>query len=128
MRFGILTAALITGGALSCNNGNPVSDNNPHHVSGVDNTPPVIQAITFIPDTIIAGQSCLVKCTAIDSENDNLTYEWQTIGNIAGSGASIFFTPNSCCSEPKIQLTITDGWGGEFDTLFDVPFKYSKDE
>jgi hypothetical protein len=128
MRFEIFTAMLIMCCAVACNNGNPVSGVPNHPVSGTDNSPPVIQAITFVPDSIIAGQSCIVKCTAVDSNNDKLSYEWQTAGNIAGNGASIFFTPNACCSQPMISLTVKDGRGGEIDTLFKVPFKYSEND
>ena len=121
MRFEIFAAALIICYATACNNKNPVSD--------VNNLPPVIQAIIFRPDTIIAGQSCIVKCIAVDPNNDKLSYFWNTIGNIAmegGDGSSVYYTPNSCCSEPKIQLTVKDGRNGEADTLFDVPFKYEE--
>jgi hypothetical protein len=118
MRFKILAAVLIIGGTTACNNGNSVSDG--------DNSPPVIQAITFNPPIVIAGRSCLVTCIAVDPDNDNLSYEWNTIGNTFGEGASRYFTPNACCSQPKIQLTVRDGRGGESDTLFDVPFQYEE--
>lgn len=110
-------AVLIICCAAACNNENPVSDV----------PPPKIQAITFIPEKIVAGQSCIVKCTAVDSSDEVLSYEWTTIGNIAkkeGDDATVYYTPNSCCSEPKINLTVTNSRGGRIDTTFDVPFVY----
>ncbi len=121
MRFETFCAILIIGFATACNDENPVSD--------VNNSSPVIQAITFNPDTVIAGHSCMVECTAVDPDNDNLSYEWNTIGNISGreeGGARVYFTPNSCCGLPEIILTVKDGRGGSVDSQFTVPFKYDE--
>ena len=93
-----------------------------------NNENPVIEAITFIPEIILAGESCIVTCTAVDQDNDKLSYEWETIGNIArdssGDGSSVFYTPNSCCGAPEIIVTVKDGRGGRADSQFTVPFQY----
>jgi hypothetical protein len=118
MRLKILVSVMIVGCASGCFE-NPVVD--------ADNAKPVIQAITFIPDTIIAGESCIVKCTAADANNDALSYSWSTIGNVAkvdDVGKSVYYTPNSCCSEPEITLVVRDGRGGVVESTFVVPFKY----
>lgn len=108
-----IVAALILCCTIVCD---PVSDGN--------NSNPVIESITFIPDTIVAGESCLVQCRASDPDNDHLSFEWETIGNIAGSGSNIFYTPNDCCGSPEITVTVKDGRGGRADSQFIVPFKY----
>jgi hypothetical protein len=116
--FGVLTICCV----MVCKYENPVSDSN--KTAPADNSAPVIESVTFIPDTILAGESCLVKCTAFDPDDDDLSYEWETIGNIAGSGSSVFYTPNACCSSPAITVTVTDVWGKSTFSKITVPFKY----
>jgi hypothetical protein len=117
MGLKVFIASFIILCALGCgNNTNPVSHGN--------NSPPVIQAISFFPDTIVAGESCLIEVKAVDSDNDKLTYEWNTPGSISGSGSKIFFSPGSCCGAPKIVVTVSDGNGGSIDSGVVVPFRY----
>jgi hypothetical protein len=98
-----------------------------NHVDTVtNNSAPVIQAITFVPEKVLAGQSCIIKCTAVDSDNDKLTYEWESVGNIAGSGSSVIYTPNSCCGNPMINIIVKDGRGKSIDSIFAVPFSYDE--
>lgn len=95
---------------------NPVSDAN--------NSVPMIVAVTFVPDTVVSGESCLVQCKAVDPDNDNLTYEWESVGSIAGSGPKVIFSPGSCCGAPWIFLTVKDGRGGIIDSAINIPFIY----
>ncbi len=114
MRYKEFIAVLMLLGAIGCMNKNPVNSNN---------TPPIIEAVTFVPDTILLGESCLIKINAVDPDNDKLTYEWQTVGNINGNGSKIFFTPNACCGSPSVIITVNDGKGGSKDSLVIVPMK-----
>jgi hypothetical protein len=98
--------------------------NNDNPVSTVNNSNPVIQSVTFSPDIIRAGESCIIHCEAFDEDNDKLSYQWETVGPTSGSGASIFFTPSACCGLPIIILTVDDGKGGSVDTMITVPFSY----
>jgi hypothetical protein len=93
-------------------------------VSTGENIAPEIKAITFTPEMILAGESCLIKCTAVDSNNDNLTYEWESVGYIYGSGSCVYYTPSSCCGVPRIKVTVKDGRGKSIDSSFSVPFEY----
>jgi hypothetical protein len=95
---------------------NPVSDGN--------NSAPEILAVTFIPDTIVAGESCLIQVKAVDPDSDNLSYEWESVGSIAGSGAMVIFSPGSCCAAPWLFLTVKDGKGGVTDSAVQLPFIY----
>jgi hypothetical protein len=110
-----IVAFLIFFCAIGCNKENPVVVGN--------NSDPIIKAIVFIPDTLVLGESCLVKVIAADPDSDKLTYEWETVGNITGSGKSVAFTPNSCCGEPDIKVTVKDNKGGIKDTIVIVPTK-----
>jgi hypothetical protein len=117
MKYKELVAVLIICCAAGCGDkGNPVTSGN--------NTDPVIQAVTFMPDTIGLGESCLIEVKATDPENDNLKFKWETVGNISGSGSVVYFTPNACCGSPSVTITVDDGKGGTKDSLVIVPIKY----
>jgi hypothetical protein len=116
MKYKEFVAILVICCAAGCNkNENPVSDR--------ANSAPVIQAIISIPDTVKLGASCLVEVFAADSDGDKLTYMWESPGIISGSGSTIYYTPNSCCGEPKIIVTVKDNRGGSKDTVITVPTK-----
>ena len=117
MKLKVFAAFLIICCAAGCGNetGSAIADQ--------DETAPVIQAITVVPDTILAGESCLIKCIAVDENGAQLTYEWSTSGNIAGSGSSVYYTPNSCCGQPQIIITVSNG-RNSIDTVYNVPFRY----
>jgi hypothetical protein len=99
-------------------------DSNENPVSDPNNSAPQILAVSVSPDTIIAGKSGLIECKAFDPDNDNLTYKWESPGNINGSGSSIFFTPGSCCGQPIIKVIVEDGKGGRIDTVIQVLTRY----
>ena len=63
----------------------------------------------------------MLEVFAADPDGDKLTYEWESPGIISGGGATIFYTPNSCCGEPKIMVTVKDNKGGSEDTVITVP-------
>jgi hypothetical protein len=116
MRYKAFFAVLIIFCAAGCNNKeNPVSYEN--------NKAPIIQAVVFNPDTVPLGESCIIKVIAVDPDSDKLTYQWETAGNISGSGKSVVFTPNSCCGEPDIKVTVRDNKGGLKDSVVIVPVK-----
>jgi hypothetical protein len=120
MKYKAIAAVIIICCAAGCKNKeNPVSPGINHD--------PVIQAITTIPDSVEEGKSCLIEVFAADSDGDNLTYEWESPGIISRSGSQsgsqVFFTPNSCCGEPKIKVTVKDNKGGSKDTVITVPAK-----
>ena len=120
MKYKIIAVVMIICCAAGCKNTeNPVSPGNNHD--------PVIKAIISIPDSVEAGKSCLVEVFAADSDGDNLTYEWESPGIISRSpsqsGSQVFYTPNSCCGEPQIKVTVKDNKGGSKDTVITVPTK-----
>ena len=117
MKYMVLFAILTIGSIIGCSNsGGPVSTEN--------NTAPVIVSVTFVPDTIIAGESCLIQVEAVDSDGDKLSYEWESVGSMAGSGPKVIFSPGSCCAAPWIFITVKDGKGGVTDSAVHLPFLY----
>jgi hypothetical protein len=117
MRYKEFVAVLVLCCAGGCSkNGNPVINSN--------NSAPIIQSVTFNPDTVIAGKSCLVQCIAVDPDSDNLSYHWESVGTMAGSGSKRIFSPGACCGAPWLVITVEDGKGGITDSAVTVPFKY----
>jgi len=43
------------------------------------NSPPVIQSLTVNPSSIIPGGTTIITCSAIDSDQENLTYSWSAV-------------------------------------------------
>jgi hypothetical protein len=120
MKYKVIAAVMILCCAAGCKKtDNPVT-------TGI-NHDPVILAITSTPDSVEEGKSCIVKVVAADSDGDSLTYEWETPGILSRSPSQIpsqiFYTPNSCCGEPRIKVTVTDNKGGIKDTIITVPAK-----
>jgi hypothetical protein len=116
MRYTDLITVLILCCAAGCSNNN-------NSVVNSDNSVPVIKAITCIPDTVYAGQSCLVSCVVDNKDNDTLDYIWEAAGNISGSGPTITYSMNSCFCVPQIRVTVIDRMGGCTDSVFTVPFR-----
>lgn len=118
MKLSIVISTILlflVAGCSDSGNGTPVDPNN---------TKPVIKSITFIPDTVIAGKSCLIICEVVDQENDKLEYFWESPGSIDGSGENVYFSPGSCCGAPIVTVTVKDSNGGKTDSSVTVPFKY----
>jgi hypothetical protein len=120
MKYQITAAVMIICCAAGCKNTeNPVVPGTNHD--------PIIKAIISIPDSVEEGKSCIVEVYAADSDGDSLTYLWESPGIISRSpsqiGSQIFYTPNSCCGEPRIKVTVTDDKGAFKDTVITVPTK-----
>jgi hypothetical protein len=77
-----------------------------------ENRPPEITRVEVANPIIRLGQSTTITCRAIDPDNDELTYRWETangLGYILGSGATVTYTASACCSGAnQIKVTVTD--------------------
>jgi hypothetical protein len=93
-------------------------------ISNTDNTAPVIQAITFNPDTLRANESCMIKVVVVDPDNDELKYQWSSSGTLSPNKpdpSKIFFFPGLCCGPPTVTVVVEDGNGGSDDTTIAIP-------
>ena len=120
MRKKEFIAAIIIFCALGC-------DKNENPVTPGINHDPIILSIFSIPDSVEEGKSCIVEVVAADSDGDSLTYLWESPGILSRSpsqiGSEVFYTPNSCCGEPQIKVTVSDNKGGSKDTIITVSTK-----
>ncbi|MDZ7267650.1 MAG: hypothetical protein ONB48_16485 [candidate division KSB1 bacterium] len=80
--------------------------------SASDNRPPQITRVDVANPVIRVGQSTTITCRAIDPDNDELTYKWETangLGYILGSGATVRYATSACCSGAnQIKVTVSD--------------------
>ena len=77
------------------------------------NNPPVIVSLTADEIWTLSLGSVRVACSASDTDNDGLIYEWTaTGGNIAGTGAVANWTAPQEVGVYNITVTVSDGYGG----------------
>lgn len=77
------------------------------------NHAPVITSLTANPASVSAGVATTITCTASDTDNDILTYNWGAAsGTISGSGAQVIWTAPISSSTYLISCTVSDGKGG----------------
>ncbi|MGH7455101.1 MAG: Ig-like domain-containing protein [bacterium] len=80
-----------------------------------ENRPPQITRVEVANSAIRVGQSTTITCRAIDPDNDELTYKWETangMGYILGSGATVTYATSACCAGAnQIKVTVADPKG-----------------
>jgi hypothetical protein len=82
------------------------------------NSPPTITSLVTNATWVSPSSSLQVTCTASDSDNDELSYEWTaTGGNISGTGAAVNWTAPQETGTYNVTVVVKDGYGGE-DTRF----------
>lgn len=75
---------------------------------------PAITSMEAEPERVIPSGSCLIVCTALDRDGDELSYNWSASGgNISGTGASVNWTAPDSVGSYNVTVTVTDGRGGE---------------
>lgn len=82
-------------------------------VTVVENTPPVINEITVIPDVADPGTVVTVSVNAYDANNDELIYEYSVeSGSVITHGASASWTVPEDPGNYYIIVSVNDGNGG----------------
>ena len=77
------------------------------------NRPPVIESLVAEKTCLHTGASCNIVCTALDPNNDALSYAWSTErGSISGSGSKVKWTAPASEGKFIIMVTVSDGRGG----------------
>lgn len=79
----------------------------------VNNHSPRIKSLSSEKQTIIIGDSIKIFCTAVDIDNDPISYNWYfSSGNLAGAGSIVNWTAPSDTGDVLIKCIIDDGEGG----------------
>lgn len=77
------------------------------------NHPPVIKSLVAEQTELYEGTSCNVKCSALDSDDDELSYKWSADGGgISGQGSAVTWTAPLRGGEFTLTVTVSDGKGG----------------
>jgi len=80
----------------------------------VANYPPRIKSLAAAPDLVFLNENSTVYCTAVDRNNDPITYAWNASGGtITGSGANITWTAPNAAGTFSVTCIVDDGNGGE---------------
>ena len=100
----------------------PQSD--PVNASG--NRNPAIQSLVADPAVFDVGASSSVTVTAVDPDNQPLSYRWTaSTGDIIGEGATVLYTASFCCAGPNvISVTVKDNAGGSTTQTVDIFINY----
>lgn len=79
------------------------------------NAQPVINSLSPLVSPIMVGMTTTITAVASDPDGDPLTYSWSTPsgGMVAGSGNNVTFTAPSSPGVFPVQLTVSDGKGGQ---------------
>jgi len=78
-----------------------------------DNRPPTITSLVADADWTTPLDNIKVTCTALDLDNDELSYEWSTTGgDISGTGATVNWTAPEETGIYDVIIMVNDGKGG----------------
>ncbi|MDD5702987.1 MAG: PKD domain-containing protein [Dehalococcoidales bacterium] len=78
------------------------------------NNDPIIKSLKADPAYIVAGKSSTIECIAYDPDEDGLHYRWETsTGDVFDDSPTIVWTAPANCSTCTIDVTVSDGRGGE---------------
>jgi hypothetical protein len=99
-----LIAVVLAVGLVGCGGGG----------GGGGNNDPVINSLTAAAQTVWQGGSTQVTVSASDPDGNPLSYAWTTNGgSVSGSGASVLFTAPASGGEFRVNVTVSDGQGGQ---------------
>ena len=88
------------------------------------NTAPVISLIDRQPNPVAPGGTMAVDVSANDANGDSLSYQWSIQGGdwgLTDNGASADVdAPNAYGQSTRIEVTVSDGYGGATTTRFSV--------
>ncbi len=91
-------------GLFSCSKQNPAANE--------ENTPPVINTIIALPDSIGFNESIMIFCCARDEDGQSLTYRWNShlIGTFQSPATDsvVTWTAPECNCQPWIICTVSD--------------------
>lgn len=80
--------------------------------NAVSNYPPRIKSLTPEQNEILTKDSTTIYCTAVDKDDDNLQYKWNSdAGTIIGSGPNVIWVAPEDTGKYLIDVEVDDGNG-----------------
>lgn len=77
------------------------------------NNPPRIKSLATKEQNVLKGDSIKVYCTAVDLNEDNISYSWKANGGlIAGEDSEVYWKLPDEVGEYKIEVVVSDSKGG----------------
>jgi hypothetical protein len=81
--------------------------------ASVSNYPPRIKSLAAVKQQITVGDSVNIYCTAVDKDNDTLSYEWSASGgSISETGNNILWRSAASAGSYSIICKVKDTKGG----------------
>jgi len=80
--------------------------------NAVVNYPPRIKSLSPSSTTILKTDSVKIYCTAVDPDNDSISYSWRSsAGTIIGSGSTITWIAPNLSGNYEVFCIVTDSFG-----------------
>lgn len=87
----------------------------------VSNYPPRIKALKADVELVTLGAPATIYCTAVDRENQSLSYDWNSSGGvISGQGATVSWTAPSVPGKYTVYCLVSDGSGGQDSSSVEI--------
>ncbi len=85
------------------------------------NSPPIVQQVLAIPANVPPGAISILIARVLDTDGDTLQYQWKPEkGTIIGEGALVQWIAPRDTGQACVQVTISDGHGGEVSADFEL--------
>ena len=79
----------------------------------INNFPPRVKGLVPDRSDILLGKNAEIYCTAVDRDNDSLTYTWKaTGGSFSGGGSQIAWTAPNTTGTYTLTCNVSDQRGG----------------
>ena len=88
---------------------------------------PAIASLTASPERVTPQGTCQIVCTASDSDEDQLSYNWSADGGrISGEGATVTWRAPRSSGSYNVTVIVTDGRGGEATNYVTIEVRSNK--
>lgn len=112
----VIAVIIPAGSTITYDNGKALVNNvviDFHSGQSVSNNPPRIKSLSAVKQVVILGDSTKIYCSAVDVDNDQISYEWSVSGgSIMGTGSIVTWLSPSTSGKFSIKCKVSDNNGG----------------